>query len=112
VDGGLDLNWFARQGIYTLAIDACGQAMSSFITASGVTDAAVWDNSMVRASGETRNGARRHVGLVRAVDIIEYLLWSGHALASQTTSTNSIGKERCVDMLATQVVSHEPSILR
>jgi hypothetical protein len=51
-------------------------------------------------------------GLVRAVDIIEYLLWSGHALASQTTSTNSIGKERCVDMLATQVVSHEPSILR
>jgi hypothetical protein len=36
--------------------------MSSFITASGVTDAAVWDNTMVRASGETRNGARRQVG--------------------------------------------------
>jgi hypothetical protein len=40
------------------------------------------------------DGAR--CGLVRAVDIIEYLLWSGAALASQTTSTSSIDKERCV----------------
>jgi hypothetical protein len=92
----MDLYGFTRQGVNTMAIEARGrritlhQAPSCFMTTSGVIDAAIWDNTMVRgdASWSTAPGAAS--GAARSAPLALLLCYAGAVSHYSSTETTAV----------------------